>query len=781
LSAVAEGGVRVEISVRELVRLTCRRGDIRRGSGPRGSALEGQRAHRAIQLSRDGGYEAEHRLETARARGGVELVVSGRADGVDLSADPPLVEEIKSVATPLILLHEGERPLDFAQADAYAAMLAAKTGAKRVRVRLAYVHRETDEVRVFERVSSAAELEAFFDGAAARLAARLALVLDRRRERDATIAALPFPYARPRPGQLDLAEATAASIAKGERLLAHVPTGAGKTMAILYGALRAVSRGAADQLLFLTSRGTGRNAVKKALADLRAEGLRCTSLELNAREKICPRPLAECDAASCPVARGHYDRIDAAAAALNAIDDAHGAAVEAIAAAHRVCPFELAMELVPFSDIVIGDLNYALDPHVSPKVMQGFTLGTRALLVDEAHNAIDRAREMFSARLSSREARDAARSAKAIDPQAARGAAALARAIDAVAGRALGEAMRAAALEGAPPRIVRAASLFIERADIGLASRPRLRAAPAFSPLYFRALEFVSRAGRLDDGFAPFAARVGGEAAVELYCVDPRAQIAEAWRGVRASVLFSGTLAPLDYFSRLLGGTASFVGSSPFPPESLRALAADAVDTRYSARGATLGAVVDLIARAVRSRPGGHLAFFPSYEYLAAAADRFAAIAPEIVLSRQSPSMDDVARRAFLAGLTGQGGAGRVGFAVLGGIFGESVELDGSSLAGAIVVTVGLPPPDPRREAVRAHFDERDGAGAGVGFAYVFPGANKVLQALGRVVRKETDRGYALLVDARLSKEPYRSLLLGGFDRVERVRDAADVERALGR
>jgi DNA excision repair protein ERCC-2 len=224
------------VSVRELVELTCRCGDLKRGQGPRASALEGVLAHRAIQGSRGGAYRAEHRLEASIARGDVVLAVSGRADGVDTSCDPPLVEEIKTVATPLIFLHEGAHPLHFAQADAYAAMLAAETKASAIRVRVTYVHRDSLEIRAFERTRSAAELAAFLEGAAGRLIDVLDVVLARRRERDASIARLEFPYASFRPGQRELAEAAAASIARGETLLAHVPTGAGKTMALLHAA-----------------------------------------------------------------------------------------------------------------------------------------------------------------------------------------------------------------------------------------------------------------------------------------------------------------------------------------------------------------------------------------------------------------------------------------------------------------------------------------------------------------------------------------------------------------
>jgi DNA excision repair protein ERCC-2 len=766
---------RIEISVRELVELTCRRGDITRGQGPRASALEGVLAHRAIQEGRGGAYRAEHRLDWRFARGGVVLAVSGRADGVDTGRDPPLVEEIKSVATPLILLHEAAHPLHFAQAEAYAAMLAAETGAAAVRVRLTYVHRESMEVRSFERTRSAAELAATLEGAAGRLVERIEIALAHRRERDASVAGMPFPYAAFRPGQRELAEEAAASIARGGTLLAHVPTGAGKTMAILFGALSALRDGAADQILYLTSRGTGRRAADKALADLRGAGLACTSLALTARDAICPNPGAACDAAECALARGHFDRVDAAAAELLSIPNADRAAVEAVAARHRVCPFALSLELAPYSDVVIGDLNYALDPHVSPKVMQGFTLGRRVALIDEAHNAVDRAREMFSARLSAREARAAAADATGVDPRIAKAARAIAAALDRAANREIAEGASAAIVCGAPKGVVRAAERYVAAAEIGLASRPAIRAAAGVSALYFRALGFLYRAERLDAGFSAIASREGRAAAVELYCVDPAEPIRLALEHVAAAVFFSGTLAPLDYFARTLGGgrARAFVGRSPFPAENLLALLADRVDTRFAARGATLDRVVELVAAAARVKAGSYLVFFPSYEYLTAAADRLSKVAPDLEVVRQAPGMDEAARGAFIAAFDERTARSRAVFAVLGGAFGESVDLPEGRVAGAIAVTVGLPPPDPRREAIRAHFD----AGPGLGFehAYAYPGANKVLQALGRVIRSETDRGFALLVDDRLRREPYRTLLAGAWPDPVRISSAAQL------
>jgi DNA excision repair protein ERCC-2 len=634
------------------------------------------------------------------------------------------------------------------------------------------------ELRAFERTRGAAELAAFLEAAAGRLIDTLEIVFAQRRARDASLARLAFPYAAFRPGQRELAEEVAASTARGETLLAHVPTGAGKTAALFHGAFSAVRDCKADQILFLTSRGTGRRAVDKALEDLRRSGLVFTTLALTARDALCPHHGAECDAAECPLARGHFDRIGAAAAELLAVPAADRAAVEGVAARHRVCPFALALELVPYSDVVVGDLNYALDPHVSPKVMQGFKVGRRIALIDEAHNAVDRAREMFSAELSARDARAAAAAVAGADPSIAEAA----RAIAAAIGRAIREipeGARFSVLDGAPAGVVRAASRFVAAAEVGLSSSPLVRAAGGVLDLYHRALGFLHRAERLDAGFAVLATREGSTAGIELYCVDPAEQIRLALARTGGAVFFSGTLAPLDYFSRMLasGRARTFVGRSPFPAENLLPLIADRVDTRFAARGATLDRVVELVAAAARAKVGNYLVFLPSYEYLTAAADRLAGIAPDIELLRQAPGMDEAARRRFIEAFDAKTERSRAAFAVLGGIFGESVDLPGGRISGAIAVTVGLPPPDPRREAIRARFDEL--SGAGFEHAYTYPGANKVLQAAGRVIRSETDRGFVLLVDARLRREPYRSLLAGAWERPVRISSAAELTARL--
>jgi DNA excision repair protein ERCC-2 len=386
---------------------------------------------------------------------------------------------------------------------------------------------------------------------------------------------------------------------------------------------------------------------------------------------------------------------------------------------------------------------------------------------------------MFSARLSGRDARDAAAAASGADPSIAKAARAVAAAVDRTASREIAEGASAAILDGAPQGVLRAAERYVAAAELGLASRPAIRAAQEVSALYHRALGFLYRAEHFDAGFKALVTREGRAAALELYCVDPAEPIRLALERVAAAVFFSGTLAPLDYFSRTLGGgrARSFVGRSPFPAENLLALLADRVDTRFAARGATLDRMVELIAVATRAKVGNYLAFFPSYEYLTAAADRLGEIAPDVEVLRQAPGMGEAARAAFLALLAPEAARSRAAFAVLGGIFGESVDLPNGRVSGAIAVTVGLPPPDPRRETVRTHFDES--CGSGFEHAYAYPGANKILQAAGRVIRSETDRGFVLLIDDRLRREPYRTLLVGAWEKPVRISGAADLDERL--
>jgi len=778
------GPVRVDVSVRELVELVWHGGDLRSEPGLRASPLEGIRGHQWVQRSRPEGYLAEVPLSREIARDGLILRATGRADGIEPDRAPPLVEEIKTVGRPLILITEDSHPLHWAQAELYAAFHAAQTGAEAVDVQLTYLNPGSGQVRSFVRRRSAVELARFADETFDRLNAWIEPLLAWRAARDRSIHGLGFPHPVYRPGQRELADAARDAIHNRRRLFAQAPTGTGKTAAVVQGALEALAAGAASQIFFLTAKTTGRAAAEKAFADLRAAGLAARVLTLTARDAICPHPDRACVAGDCPLAQGHYDRIDRAVRCLLERERLDRAAVEAVGSAARVCPFLLSIAAIPWCDAVICDVNYVFDPRVSPKVMEAITVGRRAYLIDEAHNLVDRAREMFSAGLTAREIRSGLRPAREA-PGAMAGALERALAALEVAGDPeRGDQVRWQLLDGVPPRLIDALEVFADEVEARLADATT-RLDDRLAELYFRAHGLLRLARKPSDRHAVFVEGSGPGRRIEKLCVDPAEDLRAALGRNSPAVFFSATLSPLDYFARVLGGGEGCDRvryGSPFPAGNLCVVLADRVSTRYRDRAATLDRVVALIAAAFRARPVKQIAYLPSYEYLELVVERFRELHPEVPATIQRPAMDEAERRAFLARFDDPAAGPLLGFAVLGGAFGEGIDLVGERLSGAIVIGVGLPAVCAERELIRDHFARAEGGrDAGFEFAYLFPGVNRVLQAAGRVIRSETDRGAIVLVGERFTEPRFRRLLPPEWGAIATVPDDADLAGLLGR
>jgi DNA excision repair protein ERCC-2 len=776
------GPVRVEVSVRELVELVWRSGDLRSEPGMRASPIEGIRGHRWIQSSRPESYRAELPLAGEIERGDLVVRVAGRADGVEPQRDPPLVEEIKTVNRPLILLAEDSHPLHWAQAELYAALYAEQTGAPGVDVQLTYLHLGSHQVRTFVRHRTAEQLARFADETFERLMSWIEPLIVWRERRNDSIREMGFPYDAYRSGQRELADGVAGALRRGRRLLAQAPTGTGKTMAVALGALEAMADGRASQLFFLTAKTTGRAAAQKAFDDLRRAGLRARALTLTARDTICPHPDRLCVAGDCPLAAGHYDRIDAAVRSLLELSAIDRAAVERVGAAEEVCPFLLSIASIPWCDAVICDMNYVFDPRVSPKVMESLTIGPRAYLVDEAHNLVDRAREMFSATIGVRELESGVRPARDLSTVLVNALESAISAIEVVGDPEAGEQVRWQRLEQIPPRLIDALEIAVDDIEIRMADAAS-RLDDRLAELYFRAHRFLRLARKQSPAHALFVEGRGRERRIQKFCVDPSDELRAVLGRRSAAVFFSATLSPPDYFARVLVGDEPcdrLRFDSPFPRENLRVVLADRVSTRYRDRAASLDAVVELIAAAYTGHPANQIAYLPSYEYLDQVLERFRELHPEIPHAAQDASMDDAERQAFLARFTDRSNGPTLGFAVLGGAFGEGIDLVGERLSGAIIIGVGLPAICAERELIRDHFArdlaDRD---AGFEFAYVYPGMNRVLQAAGRVIRSETDRGAIVLVGERFAEPRHRRLLPPEWGEIATVRDATELEERL--
>jgi DNA excision repair protein ERCC-2 len=792
------------VQVRELIEFVLRKGDL---GGERqfvGSdrALAGIRGHQKIQRSRPAGYQAEVPVEHNVEDVEFILKIRGRIDGLFAANEETWLEEIKTIHGPW---NQACDSLHWAQAKFYGFIHAQQHGRKEITIQLTYLELETGRIKEFQQKFSFIELSVFFREVSAIYIQWLQTWFVWVRTRNQSIQALPFPFAY-RAGQRELAVASYRTFATGGRLFLSAPTGIGKTVSVLFPAVKALGEGKLARIFYLTARTVGRTIAEKACADLRQAGLKLRSVTLTAREKVCIREGKPCDLLICPLAVGYYDRVKPALREALGREEMNRATLAVVAEKHQVCPFELSLDASLWSDAVICDYNYVFDPKVYLRRHFPEDGGDYAFLVDEAHNLVDRAREMFSADLDSRqilEVRDAIR--RAI-PRCARKLTAL-----------NSEMRRLAAFIAKPEPMVEASdpatelNLFppptpekidfpvtfntsrelpepllavleeaLAESETWLAGNEPSLFREALLRLYFQMHSFRRTAEFYDERYTTVMEN-GQSPKVRLFCLDPSFLLRLAMARGKATIFFSATLAPLNFHRTMLGGSPDdpvLQLNSPFPSENLAVLIQDRIPTHFKSRSVSLGEVTEMIGTFVRCRRGNYLAYFSSYQYLTSVLQTFKSNFPAIPVLAQQPRMTETERDEFLAAFSVESGETLVGFAVLGGIFGEGIDLMGERLIGAVIVGVGLPQMSVERDLIRDYFDRQNADGFGC--AYTFPGMNRVLQAVGRVIRSESDRGAVLLIDSRFNETRYRRLFPAWW-KYTRVRTSSALRDFLGR
>jgi DNA excision repair protein ERCC-2 len=806
------------ISARELAEFAFRTGNLggERDFVSSSRALEGTRGHQRLQKSRPAGYQKEVSLRFEVAARDYLLRVQGRLDGLwqaESEAAPgaparTIIEEIKTVEPGW----RGEPDqLHWAQVKIYGAMLLKQQSAPALLLCLTYLDIDTGAVREFKQEFTCEQLEAFFATALNLYRQWLERQWAWKTRRDVAIQALEFPFSQYRPGQRRLAVAVYQAIRAGKMLFACAPTGIGKTMSVLYPAIKTLPDGWSAKVFYLTARTSGRQAAENALEKLRRAGLRLRSVTLTAKQKICFEATGACESLTCPYAIGYYDRIQPALLELLEREALSRPVVEEVARRHRVCPFELSLDAALWVDVIIADYNYVMDPRAYLRRFFAEPREAYAFLVDEAHNLVDRAREMFSAALDKAEVlalkralnpraetsepateTDRALAGFALEPELAasevkprrRDTTGLIKALNAI-NKLFIELRQQASLSQAnaltmaqmPETWESTLRPFLQSAETWLARNQPAPFREALIQFYFKTVGFLRIAELFDERFLALWDQEPER--MRLFCVDPAGCLQKALQRGRSSVFFSATLAPLDYFKQTLGGQATEAElrlDSPFPPERFGLFVQNRIATHFRARESTFEAVAKAIETFVNARTGNYLVFFPSYQYLNQVIERARVIAPDWLIKAQVPGMTIEESDAFLASFEAQPERTQVGFAVLGGIFGEGIDLAGGRLTGAVVVGVGLPQIGWERNLIRDFFETK--RGAGFEYAYVYPGMNRVLQAAGRVIRSETDRGAVLLIDARYSEARYRRLFPPWWQ-PRFLRDTAELAAAL--
>ena len=821
----------VKLSVRELVEFLLRTGSIDSRFAGFDRANEGARIHRKLQKAAGEGYQAEVFLSETREVDGIPFTIEGRADGIFQSEDGvTVIDEIKTTAIPTDEIQEDGNPCHWAQGMVYGAIYAKQQGLPRLDVRLTYYQIDTDEIVRFPRHFTQEELDAFFEGLLRQVAPWARRQLDWDTRRAASLNALRFPFETYRPGQRALAgeiyRACKAGGKGGARLFCQAPTGIGKTMSALFPALKAMGEGHGEKLFYLTARNTTQAAAEDALARLRtsAPELALRSVTLTAKEKACLCRDAEgrpaCLPELCPYANGYYDRLKTALSAL--LDGGSGCFDRTVLAEtgrkFSVCPFELGLDLSEWCDVVIGDYNYLFDPTVHLRRFFD-AAGDYIFLIDEAHNLPDRARAMYSARfcksslINARRAIGKGKSAlKTALTKADRGFLEARRAVTKLAPR-RGSAptepptedltQQTSLLDTEPaetaiplpePLLARDGTVFLQELpkellrllfslqaplQDWLEANPEADAHAQLLELYFALQDITRAAERYDAHFVTQLTARGSELEWELLCLDPAPFVDASLAAGRAAALFSATLTPPGYYRSVLGcpDARAVALESPFPPEHLGLYCLPGISTRYRDREASVQAVSDALAALARAKVGNYLAFFPSYAYLRQVYEDFTARYPDIGTLAQESGLDDAARAAFLEQFSPSPAKTLLGFGVMGGIFGEGVDLVGDRLIGCAIVGVGLPQVNPRQEILRRYYDEA--GGTGFDYAYRFPGMNKVLQAAGRVIRTQEDRGVVLLLDDRFARGEYTRLFPRHWHQLQYLRSTTELEQQL--
>ncbi len=736
----------LHVSVKTLCAFAAKAGDLDFRFAPAPTAQEGQAGHTLVQSRRGPGYEREVSL-SAEVDG---LHVRGRADGYD--AGRRRVEEIKTFRGDFARIKANHRALHWAQARTYGALLCARDGLNGLTVALVYLDLGTGEETVLEQQATRAELQAGFEALCRAYAGWAAQEAQHRERRNAQLAGLHFPHGDFRAGQHKLSRDVYRAAAARRCLLAQAPTGIGKTLATLYPLLRGMAAHGTDKVFFLTAKTPGRRIALDGL-DLLARGRPLRVLELAARESACERPGAPCTGEGCPLARGFYDRLPAARDAAAQRGWLDRPALRELALAHEVCPYYLAQEMVRWSDVVVADYHYWFDASALLHALTRDEEWKVAVLVDEAHNLVDRARAMYSATLG-RESLEAvaAEAAGPVRPALA----ALRR-----EWRQLAQAQPGpyAALPLLPERLSRAMAEAAAALAEHVAQQPEALAG-ALQDFFFALLALV----RLAEAFGPHSVlELGADPAgrpqtLAIRNVVPAGFLRPRFQAAMTTVCFSGTLAPFGYYRDLLGVPRDAVEldvASPFKAEQLQVEIALDVSTRLRDRPRSLARVTAVMAAQYARAPGNYIAFFSSFAHLQMAFDDFAARHPQVPVWRQSAAMSEAERTAFVARFRA-GGRG-IAFAVLGGAFAEGVDLPGDRLIGAFIASLGLPQHDEAHEVVRERMEAM--FGQGYDYTYLYPGLRKVVQAAGRVVRTEQDRGTVHLLDDRFATPQVRRLL----------------------
>ena len=750
----------IRISVRSLVEFILREGDIDNrvsGSMEKDAMLLGGKIHRKIQSRMGTNYTAEVPLKIQMPCDGFVLQIEGRADGVLKDDGKVLIDEIKGVLRSLEHL-EAPVPVHLAQAKCYAYIYAVQNSLKCIDVQMTYCQMETEEIRRFCQEFEFQELQTWFQDLVTQYEKWAKFEIEWRNVRNDSIRQIefPFPY---REGQRDLVVSVYRTILRKKKLFIQAPTGVGKTMATVFPAVRAVGEGLGEKIFYLTAKTITRTVAEQAFSLLKEKGLLYKTITLTAKEKICFCEEAECNPDACPYAKGHFDRVnDAVFDLITHSGDWSREVLEEQAKKHMVCPFEMSLDVSNWADAVICDYNYAFDPQAHLKrFFSESGKGEYLFLIDEAHNLVERGREMYSASLYKEDLLEVRKLVKAEDPK-------LAKRLSECNQQFLElkrECEHYQILKSVSHIALKLMNVLSKLEDY-LEECKDAEKKKRVLDFYFAVRSFLNIHDMMDENYVIFSEMMeDGRFQIKLFCVNPAVNLQNYLEQGNSTIFFSATLLPVHYYKKLLSVEKedyAVYAHSSFPQENKFLFIGTDVSTRYTRRGeSTYQRFARYIAVMAEQKKGNYMAFFPSYRFLEEVHTCFLeCVDHEVDSICQVSYMDEEQREEFLEEFEQEREKSLVAFCVMGGIFSEGIDLTEDKLIGAVIAGTGLPQVCTEREILKQYFNAADMDG--FDYAYLYPGMNKVLQSAGRVIRTESDRGVILLLDDRFRAMRYREV-----------------------
>lgn len=769
------------LSVHQLVDFLLRTGDIDNRVFNRSSMTEGSRIHTAYQASQGSDYLSEYPLLHRFNVDGVDITLQGRADGIIKRKDGSfMIDEIKSTVEDLKIFRDENFPWHIGQAKCYALLFLKEQNLDSIGVRLTYIKqgdKKNKEKRIEEYYFLRSELEQFVLSLMEDYLDFYNIIFRHISKKNESIEGLSFPFKKYRSGQRELAKYCFGVAKSGGRFYVEAPTGIGKTMSTLYPLIKASTYDEECKIFYLTAKTSGKEAAYNAINILKDKGLICNDIVITAKDKICFCKGKACNPDECPYAKGYYNKIQSILKfALLNYSTFDAETIIRLAKENEICPFEFELDLSLFMDVIICDYNYMFDPVSYMKRYFDEDATKYFALVDEAHNLIDRSRDMYSASLSYKKFKEARKSVS--HSKHAKLKRALARVAKLFKNASEGREDGKHILDHYPSDLYDDLNYFAN-SYLDINKNDHQETTKELLDFFLDVNEFIKLSDYYCDKYILYLDINNGQADIHLFCMDASSFIAKSMRKVKATVLFSATLQPIEYYIDTLGGEKSsdprLILPSPFPIDNLKILVAPKVSVKFKNRESSYQEVAEYINSFIKNKVGNYFIYSPSYEYMNN-------LLPYLSLENvdyyvQNKDMTEEEREAFLLNFKNNPEKTTLGFLVIGGTFGEGIDLVSDRLIGAVIIGIGMPRINFESDQISSYYKNQDLPG--YDYAYLNPGMNKIMQAVGRVIRSEDDRGAVLLIDERYMNRQYQSLYRAEWKNYEVVLSPLEVESTL--